>query len=193
MERITQYQIDHHFKSYISQCRPGDWEHAKRVVEWVKYLGEERDDLELLKTAGYLHDIGWYKLVPSGRKLSKEGLLELQEKANIQTETLVGEILETLFFNKSEISKILRLIKATESYEATNDDEKILVDADSLSKTNPDHVKEKYLPGEWLNMCSLFEEKLPQRISTKKGQAIFPKKLTELRTALENELNNSKQ
>ena len=52
-----------HFEVYISKCRPGDWEHAKRVVSWIKELGGDRDDLDLLVVAGYIHDIGWWNAI----------------------------------------------------------------------------------------------------------------------------------
>lgn len=45
-------------KSHILRCRDGDWEHAKRVVGWIKKLGKGRKDLPFLITAGYIHDIG---------------------------------------------------------------------------------------------------------------------------------------
>jgi hypothetical protein len=90
--------------------------------------------------------------------------------------------------DQKDIDKILRLIKATETYEAKASDEEILVDADNLSKTDPDHVREKYLKSDWLKMCDTFEEKLPQRIKTEIGKELFPKKLKELRLKLQEEL-----
>ena len=64
----------------------------------------------------------------------------------------------------------------------------ILVDADNLSKTSPEHVKEKYVKSDWLSICDLYEEKLPQRIKTEKGKKLFLVKLAELRKKLEKEL-----
>ncbi|HSL86180.1 MAG TPA: hypothetical protein VK861_04545, partial [Bacteroidales bacterium] len=52
-------------KLHIKRCRDGDWEHAKRVVRWVKELVEGRDDLCLFITAAYIHDIGWRDVLPS--------------------------------------------------------------------------------------------------------------------------------
>lgn len=180
-------QLDELFKPYILKCRPGDWEHAKRVVSWIQKLAANRDDLQLLIIAGYIHDIGWSGLVPNNQKLSRQELLKLQPQADQQTETLVTEALSKLSLSKPDFRKILRLIKATETYEAVQDDEMILVDADQLSKTSPEHVKEKYAQTDWFSMCDLFEEKLPQRIKTEMGKKLFPQKLMELRVALEME------
>jgi predicted metal-dependent HD superfamily phosphohydrolase len=183
--------LSSHFETYISKCRPGDWEHAKRVVSWIKELGGDRDDLDLLVVAGYIHDIGWSGLVPNNEKLSREELLKIQPQADKQTETLAKSALASLLLSDDEFNKVLRLIKATETYEANQEDEMILVDADNLSKTSPDHVREKYVKSDWLNICSLFEEKLPQRIKTEKGKQLFPIRLAELRKSLEAELNQN--
>lgn len=178
-----------HFEPYILKCRPGDWEHAKRVVFWIKELAGKRNDLELLIITGYIHDIGWTGLVPSGLKLSREELLKLQPQADKQTDILVRDALSNFTLSKEDLDTILRLIKATETYEATQEDEMILVDADNLSKTSPDHIKEKYAKSDWLSICDLFEEKFPQRIKTEMGKRLFPKRLAELRNALEIELS----
>lgn len=176
--------LEAHFLPYILKCRPGDWEHAKRVVAWIKDLADDRADLQLLTIAGYIHDIGWTGLVADGQKLSREELLQLQPQADKQTNTLVRKALASLSLTSGELATVLRLIKATETYKANQEDEMILVDADNLSKTSPDHIKEKYKKTGWLSMCELFEEKFPQRIKTKKGQALFPEKLKELRRLL---------
>ncbi len=190
IENFTTAQLESHFEPYILKCRPGDWQHAKRVVSWIQKIGKERDDLNLLIIAGYIHDIGWSGLIKDDEKLSKEELLKLQPEADKQTDELVKEAVSFLELSESDIAKLLRLIKATETYLATQDDEEILVDSDNLSKTDPDHVREKYKKEEWLNMCSLFEEKFPDRIKTKQGKSLFKPNLARLREILEAELND---
>lgn len=175
-------------KPYILECRLGDWEHAKRVVGWVKKLGKNRKDLILLVVAAYLHDIGWFGLVNSNRKLTRKKLLNIQPKADAQTNFLVRKVLGEFNLIDIEIKKILRLIKSTETYNATQEDEMILVDADNLSKTATAHVKEKYAKSDWLAICDLFEEKLPERIKTKMGKKLFSAKLRKLREDLIKEL-----
>lgn len=176
------------FKPYISKCRAGDWEHAKRVVAWAIELGKDREDLDILIIAAYIHDIGWSGIVPTNVKLTREELLKFQPQADKQTDSLVKEAILTLDLDKKDFEKILRLIKATETYEAKESDEEILVDADNLSKTDPNHVKEKYQKSDWLKMCDVFEEKLPERIKTEIGKKLFPNKLKELRLKLQAEL-----
>lgn len=172
------------FKPYIQQCRPGDWEHAKRVVGWVKELVENQKELDLLIIAAYLHDIGWYQLVPKDRKLTRELLLKLQSQASENTEKMVRKALNKIPLSEIEIQKILRLIKATEIYVSKDDDEMILVDADNLSKTSPDHIKEKYAKSDWGKMYRLFVENFPKRIKTEKGKQLFPIRLDQLKSEL---------
>jgi len=177
-----------YFEPYIIKCRAGDWEHAKRVVYWIQELGKGRKELYLLIMAGYIHDIGWSNLTPPGEKLTREKLLLIQPQADKQTYELVHEVLKPFSLTNEEMSTVLRLIKATETYEATQEDEMILVDSDNLSKTSAEHVKEKYERSDWLHICDLFEEKLPQRIKTETGKHLFAPKLAELRKTLEAEL-----
>jgi HD superfamily phosphodiesterase len=54
-------------RPYFYSARAGDWEHANRVVKWAKELGKNRDDLYLLITAAYVHDIGWSGVAPKGK------------------------------------------------------------------------------------------------------------------------------
>lgn len=185
-------KLEAHFEPYILKCRPGDWEHAKRVVDWIKKIGADHPNYELLIVAGYIHDIGWNGLVADGQKLSREELLKLQPQADKQTVDLVKDATDNLDLTDDELETILRLIRATESYEATQDDEEIMVDSDNLSKTNPDHVREKYAKSDWLGICDLFEEKLPQRIKTKTGKQLFEPLLSKLRSTLASEIELDK-
>jgi len=186
---IDEDEIINLAKPQILRCRPGDWNHAKRVVKWVKILGEERDDLYLLVTAGYIHDIGWQDLVDPNKKLSKEKLKSLQKRAGERTEKLTTPLLQQLRIGKNDIFKILRLVRATESYTAKQDDEEILVDADNLSKTEIDHFQDKYLKSEWLTVYDWFAEVLPDRIKTKRGKELFEPRLEQLKVKLKHLLS----
>lgn len=115
----------------------------------------------------------------------------MQPQADKQTDILVRDVLSGFHLSEDDIETILRLIKATETYESNEEDEIILVDADNLSKTSPDHIKEKYAKSDWLNMCDLFEEKLPLRIKTDQAKKLLPAKLIECRKILESELKLS--
>ena len=144
---------------HIERCRPGDWEHAKRVVRWVKELGQGRSDLILLITAGYIHDIGWRDLV-SQEKMTLKKLLELEPKANKNSELYATKVLYQLNFKKDEIEKILRLVSAADKHKAGLEDEEIIVDADQLSKLDIKHLQEKFQKSEWVEMCGRWKEKI---------------------------------
>lgn len=185
--KINRVNLEDHFAPYIRKCRPGDWEHAKRVVGWIQKLGEDHPNYELLIIAGYIHDIGWSGLVPQDKKLSRDELLKIQPDADKQTEKLVIEATGFLNLTTTELDTVLRLIRATETYISTKPDEEIMVDSDNLSKTDPNHIKEKYASSDWMSICDLFEEKLPQRIKTPEGKKLFVPLLKELRTQLQHD------
>ena len=167
-------------KPHIIRCRDGDWNHAKRVVKWIKELGQGRGDLHLLITAGYIHDIGWRDVLPP-QKLSLEKLKILEPIANKNSEPHIREVLIGLGYSEEEIKKVLKLVSAADKHESSSEDEAIIVDADNLSKLDINHLKEKYQKEEWMNMYNLWEEKFPQRIQTKKGKALYPTLLEKLK------------
>jgi len=170
----------------IIQCRPGDWEHAKRVVKWVQILGEGIDDLELIIKAAYIHDIGWRNVVPIDQgKLSKVQLLTHEPLANRNTQPFVTQFLRSTGHNKGEIQTILSLIEAADAHKASSDFEAIIVDADSLSKTEIDHLKEKYEPSAWIELVEMWEEEFPKRFVSEKGKALYPQLLVDLRATVE--------
>lgn len=181
-------RLESHFEPFIARCRLGDWEHAKRVVGWIERLGADHPKFNLMVMAGYVHDIGWSGLVPENRKLTRDELLRLQPRADKQTSCLVKEATKGLGLADEDMETVLRLVRATESYVATRDDEVIMVDADSLSKTAPEHITQKYEPSDWLGMCSLFEERLPPMVTTELGKKLLGPLLVELRCSLVEEL-----
>jgi len=168
----------------IEKCRAGDWKHAKRVVEWVKRLGEGNINLNLLIAGAYIHDIGW-KNVTSGEKLTKEELLRYEKKANENTRPFVIQFLTGLKFKKEDIIKIIKYINAADAHESKTDDEAIMVDADNLSKLNKYHVREKYKKEEWKGIIELFEEVFPSRMKTEIGKIEYPRLMRKLKEELE--------
>lgn len=167
----------------ISRCRPGDWNHAKRVVEWVKKLGPGRDNLPLLISAAYIHDIGWRDIF-SGEKISLEELQNLEGKANSNSEPFVREFLKHFDFDERDVGEILRLITAADTREASSEEEEIIVDADNLSKLSPEHIKEKFPEEDWKKMCSHWEKEFRKRIRTIQGKALYPSLLKKLEQEL---------
>lgn len=173
-------------KPEMARCRPGDWEHAKRVVKWVKELGEEREDLPLLIIAGYIHDIGWRDLFKK-EKITFEELLELEPQANKNSEPNIRELLGRLNYDISDIEKILRLVASADKHESENEDEEVIVDADQLSKLDINHLKEKYQKSEWLKIYELWEKEFSQRIKTEKAKQLYPELLSSLKEQIDSD------
>lgn len=175
-------------KPYLDKCREGDWNHALRVVKWVKILGEGRDNLNLLITAAYIHDIGWANILPKG-KVDFNKMLKYENKANANSSKLVKEVLFKMRFNNEDVDTIIRLIKSADKHKSTKSDEEIIVDADSLSKLCIEHIKEKYTKESYKEIISLWEREFPKRFKTKKGKLLFPELLIKLKKELK--LRNS--
>ncbi len=150
-------------------------------MEWVKILGEGRKDLDLLVTAGYIHDIGWRDVVKGAEKLTWDELLKNEPVANNNSEPFAKELLTILGYSPEEIQKILQYIRAADAHESQADDEAIIVDSDNLSKLCLDHLIEKYQKQEWLKVFATWEKEFPTRMKTKKGKEIYPKLLDELK------------
>ncbi len=177
-------------KPYFETARAGDWEHAGRVVGWVKELGAGRKDLYLLVTAARLHDIGWSGVAPRG-KLDLDELLALEPKANANSARLISEVLTKLQFSKEDIETVKRLVSAADQHRSSAGDEAIVVDSDNLSKLCVEHLREKYRPESYAKALDLFEHQLCARITTAKGREIFPRLLSELKRELAPELQQA--
>jgi len=168
-------------KPYFLKARAGDWQHALRVVKWVKELGVVgENNLDLLVTAAYVHDIGWSGVAPKG-KIDLDEVLKLESKANKNSARLIKEVLTILKFTDSEIKTINRLVAAADKHESIKADEEIIVDADSLSKLCVEHFKEKYQPDSYVRLMELLAKEFSGRIKTPKGKKLFPKLLKELK------------
>ena len=174
-------------ESHITRCRPGDWEHAKRVVKWVKELGQEREDLHLLVTAGYIHDIGWRDLLNKD-KITFEELLKLEPKANENSEPYIRELLKQLNYKTADIGTILRLVSSADKHKSVSEDEEIIVDADQLSKLDINHLKEKYQKSEWVKMYELWDKEIGHRVKTEKAKRLYPNLLISLKKSIDSNL-----
>lgn len=170
---------------YFLSARSGDWEHALRVVGWVKVLGSNRDDLTLLVVAAYIHDIGWSGVAPTG-KIDLDEMMRLEQKANNNSSKLISEVLTKLQFADSEIKTVDRLVTAADRHRSEQEDEAIIVDADNLSKLCIEHLREKYQPESFSKLIYLWKNELENRIKTKRGRELFPKLLSELEQVVEN-------
>lgn len=180
---FEEQQLRHAARPYFETARAGDWEHALRVVGWVKELGAERHDSYLLITAAYLHDIGWSGVAPRG-KLDLDELLALEPQANANSARLISEVLSRLHFSPQDIETVKRLVAAADQHRSTAADEAIVVDADNLSKLCVEHLREKYQPESYGKALDLFEHQLCARITTPKGKALYPGLLSTLKREL---------
>ncbi len=180
---FNEQQLREAAKPYFETARAGDWEHAGRVVQWVKELGVGRIDYYLLITAAYLHDIGWSGIAPRG-KLDLDELLELEPKANENSARLVSELLTKLQFSNQDIRTVSRLVSAADKHRSSADDEAIVVDADNLSKLCVEHLREKYKPESYAKALELFENQLCPRITTRRGRELFPRLLSDLKRCI---------
>lgn len=162
----------------------------KKVVAWIKKLGRGREDLPLLITAGYIHDIGWRDVLPT-QKLSLKKLLEYEKKANANSKPYIREILTKINYSESEISNVLRLVQAADKHQSETDDEAIIVDADNLSKLDINHLKEKFKKEEWEKMYKLWKKEFSSRIKTSKGKELYPNLLVSLLEDIKNNLSSN--
>lgn len=181
--RFDEQRLREAARPYFHTARAGDWEHALRVVRWVKELGAGRADLHLLITAAYLHDIGWSGVAPQGM-LDLDELLALEPKANANSARLISELLAGLRFTPDEIRTVNRLVSAADQHRSSADDEAIVVDADNLSKLCVEHLREKYKPESYAKALDLFEHQLCARITTRQGKELYPGLLAELKQGL---------
>lgn len=165
----------------IEKCRPGDWEHAKRVARWVKKLAANNPNLHLLIVTAYIHDIGWRDVIQNRRvKLSKSELLELEPRANANSNRFATYFLEAQGFHQSQIEMVLGLIAAADEHKSRSEMEAVIVDADNLSKLTINHLREKYQPESWLEWCKLWKKEYPERIQTVVGKKLYPELLSKL-------------
>jgi len=167
----------------ILRCRPGDWEHAKRVVKFIKILGQEKTILPQLIIAGYIHDIGWRDLL-NKEKITFEELLAQESQANKNSEPFIRELLKALDILGDDTEIIIKLVSSADKHKSTNEDEEIIVDADQLSKLDINHLKEKYQKSEWVKLYELWEKEIGNRIKTKKAKKLYPELLVSLKKSI---------
>lgn len=186
MQKNNEEKIKTEAEKHLLRCRPGDWKHALRVVNWIKELGCGRSDLLLITTSGYIHDIGWEGIFPAEKqKITFDELLQFEEQANKNSKKFVTDFLIIFNFSEKEIEIVNRLIKAADEHKSDQDDEAIIVDADQLSKLNIDHLKEKYEKSEWMKMYEMWANEFVYRIKTQKGKELYPNLLFNLKKSIE--------
>ena len=120
---------------YLKKCRPNDLAHTLIVIQFVQDIAEkEGGNLSILIPAAIIHDLGWAR-VPHDKQLvfgpNREGL-ELHLKHG---EEIAHELLPKAGFSPREIEQIIELIRTHKFAKPNNNNQRIFVDADQLSKT----------------------------------------------------------
>ncbi len=92
--KFDERKLKETLQPYFDLARAGDWEHALRVVKWVKKLGQGRNNLYLLVVAAYIHDIGWSGISPKG-KINLAEMLKLEPEANKNSSRLILRCLQS--------------------------------------------------------------------------------------------------
>lgn len=138
----------------LKQNHPHTFLHCVRVAKYSQMLGEElyldADDMEMLKLAGLLHDIG--KLSVSNEILHKPGPLTPEELSEIQKHTEYGVAL--LKGSGLSDEKLLKIVSShhtrfdTRAQEAPSKDEmpflaRIIAVADSFDAITSDRCYRK--------------------------------------------------
>jgi len=170
-------------KPYLLKCRPGDYYHALTIVKWVKKIGRGRKDLPILITAGYVHDTGWYNILPSKKgSVGLDTILSYEKKANRSSVKMVNKILKPLGFSKVEILKINRLVRAADKHKSRRADEEVIVDADTLCKLDIKHLTKKFKKADFPRLLVMLEKRFGSGVvKTRIGKENFSKLLTRLR------------
>jgi len=113
-------------KFFVSAQGSHDWGHAERVCALCMRIGKrEKADLEILKLASVLHDIGREEETKSKGKVCHAE----------RSAALAREILEKLSFEKNEIDKIIHCIETHRfrgKERPKSKEAKVLFDADKL-------------------------------------------------------------
>ncbi|MGQ9782237.1 MAG: HD domain-containing protein, partial [Nitrososphaeria archaeon] len=98
-------------KEYLTDSRPGDWEHTLRTVEWVKcIMDREGGDKDILLPAAYLHDIGWHFSLPKemrNKNLNSVENLKKYFKGHLEYGSKIAkEILQRLNYPIDKVQRI---------------------------------------------------------------------------------------
>ena len=172
-------------KPYLEECRNGDYEHTLRVVSLMKLLLKtEKGNSEILMPAAYLHEIGYYKLIPKSERDNlkiKEMTKKYKEEHMLLGAKLAEQILTELNYPEIQKNQIVHLVSIHDKWDSiTEHDEFMIADADNLSKLDVNHIKEKYSRDDWHNVLDVFKNKLPKRLRTKTAKKLFKDKLLKL-------------
>lgn len=158
-----------------------EWDipHTKAVVFYAEEIAIANGlDVQVIKTAAWLHDIGYYALFQGSDSASYENVMDKKAAYMVNGARLAKEFLNlpevSEYYSDEQKERIIRLVGIHDKIEdLTTDEEIVLMEADTLgaidvSRVTPTFDKEgaeKYLKG-------LFARRLP-KFKTEIGKKYF--------------------
>jgi HD superfamily phosphodiesterase len=111
--------------------------HTKYVVKAMeKLVVKEGGESDILIPAAILHDVGWSEVSEKLQLAAdQKGSLKAQVEHIEKVPMLIRKILGGLNYSEENIGDIVRVVKAHRFVKPTKLDEKLLIDADTLSDT----------------------------------------------------------
>jgi hypothetical protein len=148
----------------LERGRPGwDKPHTEAVVHWIKNIINNSPELELdmdvLVIAAYAHDWGYADLFDKGAKVDLDDILDAKKEHMIIGAGKLAELLKNKAFNFLTFSQKQRALHLVRNHDnlsyIKDDDERILVEADTLGALDVDFIKpftdkkqgERYMQG----------------------------------------------
>jgi len=177
-------------KKYLTDARPGDWEHTLRTVEWLKYLiKHEGGDEDVLIPAAYLHDVGWHCALPE--ELRNKGIKneELRKYFPLHLEKgaeLAKKILTELNYSEDKTERISHLISIHDLPERIREkDEVLLMEADRLDrfgKVGLERIRGVFSSEEMVkSMMKSYEREVKNWFRTRTGKETYKRLLIEMK------------
>lgn len=157
-----------------------DWDipHTLDTVSWMKKLIQKEDGNEkILITTMYFHDTG-YPVLKKGYNF--EELLESKEDHADIAANNAKMVLPKLSFSKTEIVKIVRLVKNHDKYIRQNEythDGQLVFEADSLGQINWNVVNPNFDKTNCLKFLNYFQTSRKEIFKTKTGKKYLKKLL----------------
>ena len=159
-----------HYESFST----GKWFHAKRVcayaIKFSRKLKLNEKDLEIIKIAALIHDIGYSKVIGRNHNTGKEKIIGKDNHATYGAE-MCEDFLKELELDKYAVEKIKEAITSHDNFnECKTLFQKIIYDADKLDKTSIGEVIRKSLI---MNRRGLDEEHMFHRLKEKMNKGKF--------------------
>jgi uncharacterized protein len=180
-------------REYLTDSRPGDWEHTLRTVEWVKYIMErEGGDRDILLPAAYLHDIGWHFSLPEeirNKNLSSAENLRAYFRGHLEHGSKEAKkILQSLNYPPDKVRRIVYIISIHDLPELVDGKEEvILMEADRLDRfgvAGLERSRRLFLDSNVKSIIKRYELESKSWFRTETGKNAFKQLLEEMEPLL---------